>query len=79
MAGWLTELPRQYDIPGWQRMTLLMYRYDATGVNLIRDSMWSYDGIALPGGQIIIGRWMHVLEGQYENPDVSYFYYFSFA
>ena len=55
-SGWLNPLPPQQGIPGWQRMTMMKYfkRPDGT---LDDDAFWAYEGVVLPGGQVIVGRW----------------------
>ncbi|ORY07802.1 hypothetical protein BCR34DRAFT_489227 [Clohesyomyces aquaticus] len=58
-TGWLTSLPPQpagLDIPGWQRITF-MKSFDTDEVEAITDNLWAYEGVVLPGGRIIIGRW----------------------
>ncbi|KAI7209615.1 hypothetical protein KC333_g8640 [Hortaea werneckii] len=55
--GWLNALPAQHGVPGWQRMTMMKYFEDVdTGV-IETDALWAYEGVVLPGGQIILGRW----------------------
>lgn len=55
--GWFNQLPPQSGIPGWQRMTMMKYytsdEFDAIDYN----SLWAYEGLVLPGGKIIVGRW----------------------
>lgn len=31
------------------------------------DSIWAYEGVVLPGGKIILGRWWHPLHGDDEE------------
>ncbi|KAF2448013.1 hypothetical protein P171DRAFT_482705 [Karstenula rhodostoma CBS 690.94] len=55
-SGWLNALPPQADIPGWQRITFMKhFEDDLEFVN--RDNLWAYEGVVLPGGKIILGRW----------------------
>ncbi|EME88258.1 uncharacterized protein MYCFIDRAFT_76089 [Pseudocercospora fijiensis CIRAD86] len=54
--GWLNPLPSQNGIPGWQRMTMMKY-YEQDDGTVDTSSLWAYEGVCLPGGQIIIGRW----------------------
>ncbi|KAF2722854.1 hypothetical protein K431DRAFT_283679 [Polychaeton citri CBS 116435] len=54
-AGWLNPLPLQHGIPGWQRMTMMKYFVDHG--TLDTGALWAYEGVALPGGKIIVGRW----------------------
>lgn len=37
-------------------MTMMKYFVDSNGV-LDNDALWAYEGIVLPGDQIIVGRW----------------------
>jgi hypothetical protein len=55
-SGWLNPLPPQRGVPGWQRLTMMKYFRDDHG--LVDDSvLWAYEGVVLPGGQVIVGRW----------------------
>lgn len=54
--GWLNTLPRQSGIPGWQRLTMMKYWADEFG-NVDYNVLWAYEGIVLPGGKIVVGRW----------------------
>lgn len=61
--GWLNALPPQQGIPGWQRMTMMKFFQDPdTGV-IDREALWAYEGVVLPGGQIIVGRWWSPNDG----------------
>ncbi|EME49481.1 hypothetical protein DOTSEDRAFT_49736 [Dothistroma septosporum NZE10] len=55
--GWLNPLPSQEGVPGWQRMTMMKYQIldDESSIDL--ESLYAYEGIVLPGGQILVGRW----------------------
>ncbi|KAJ9647878.1 hypothetical protein H2199_001654 [Coniosporium tulheliwenetii] len=55
-AGWLNPLPWQNDIPGWQRMTMMKFFFDSQG-RPDEEALWAYEGVVLPGGQIMVGRW----------------------
>lgn len=55
--GWLNALPPQQGIPGWQRMTMMKYFEDPDTREIDRDALWAYEGVVLPGGQIMVGRW----------------------
>ena len=62
MCGVLHDLPCQSGIPGFQRLTFLSY--DKSGVDSLEDLATLEDGdftcnegIVLPGGHMIIGRW----------------------
>jgi hypothetical protein len=65
-AGWLNPLPPQQGIPGWQRMTMMKYFESETG-EIDIDALWAYEGVVLPGGQIVLGRWWSPSEGTGEN------------
>ncbi|KXT13764.1 hypothetical protein AC579_6592 [Pseudocercospora musae] len=54
--GWLNPLPSQNGTPGWQRMTMMKY-YEQNDGTVETASLWAYEGVCLPGGQIIVGRW----------------------
>lgn len=68
-AGWLHALPNQQEIPGWQRITFLKY-YDDDLQLAGGDYLWAYEGVVLPGGRIILGRWWYA-SGEV-NFDVSF-------
>lgn len=55
-AGWLNPLPPQQCIPGWKRITMMKFFQDNNG-HIDADALWAYEGVVLPGGQIIVGRW----------------------
>lgn len=71
-AGILHAIPPQEDIPGWQRITMMQRDSDATapGVGMAIDSLtndcWAYEGVVLPGGMMMLGRWWSPLE---EGPE----------
>ncbi|MCJ1365269.1 hypothetical protein MMC16_004390 [Acarospora aff. strigata] len=62
-AGHLHALPPQHGIPGWQRITLMKYALDDHGF-CDPGSCWAYEGIVLPGRQIILGRWWSPLHSE---------------
>ncbi|RMY55608.1 hypothetical protein D0863_13257 [Hortaea werneckii] len=65
--GWLNALPAQHGVPGWQRMTMMKYFEDpGTGV-IDTDALWAYEGVVLPGGQIMLGRWWCPSDGTGER------------
>ncbi|KAK5007161.1 hypothetical protein LTR28_005618 [Elasticomyces elasticus] len=70
-SGWLNPLPSQQGIPGWQRMTMMKYYQDVDGY-VDQDALWAYEGVVLPGGQVMLGRWWSPGEGtgedQYSGP-----------
>ena len=62
MEGWLNPLPPQQGIPGWQRVTMMKYFVENNG-NIDMAALWAYEGIMLPGGKIMIGRWWCPTDG----------------
>jgi len=56
-SGWLNPLEEQQGIPGWQRITLMKH-FDESH----NDDLWAYEGVVLPGGRIIVGRWWFASE-----------------
>lgn len=52
-------------------MTMMKYYMDRNGA-MDMASLWAYEGIVLPGGMIIIGRWWHPVPG--EPQDVSVYH-----
>lgn len=71
-AGWLNPLPPQNGIPGWQRMTMMKYFVDEDTGELDDVALWAYEGVVLPGGQVMLGRWWSPADGtgrnQYSGP-----------
>ena len=43
---------------------------DSTG-NFDESALWAYEGIVIPGGQMILGRWWSPDEGGIDSADVS--------
>ncbi|WPA96144.1 uncharacterized protein RHO25_000750 [Cercospora beticola] len=70
--GWFNSLPPQMGVPGWQRMTMMKYFIEDDTNEIDYESLWAYEGVVLPGGQIIIGRWWsptNIIEGEaYSGP-----------
>ncbi|KAK5157203.1 hypothetical protein LTR04_005479, partial [Oleoguttula sp. CCFEE 6159] len=63
-SGWLNPLPPQHGIPGWQRLTMMkFYEDDGGSGSYDLDGLWAYEGVVLPGGQIVLGRWWAVDDG----------------
>lgn len=56
--GWLNPLPPQAGIPGWQRITFMKHFMDDLE-QVDQDNLWAYEGVVLPGGRIILGRWWY--------------------
>ncbi|KAF2002885.1 hypothetical protein P154DRAFT_618273 [Amniculicola lignicola CBS 123094] len=70
-AGWLNPLPAQpadLEIPGWQRITFMKYFCDADG-HMDPNHLWAYEGVVIPGGRLIVGRWWWASDDQeaFEN------------
>lgn len=55
-SGWISQLPTQKNIPGFKRMVMMKYFVNTNG-GIDYDALWAYEGIVLPGNQIIVGRW----------------------
>lgn len=58
-TGWLNPLPDQCDIPGWQRITFMKHFELDPKDNTDEDNLWAYEGVVLPGGKFILGRWWY--------------------
>jgi hypothetical protein len=43
-------------IPGFKRMVMMKYFVDSNG-HIDLGALWAYEGVVLPGDQIIVGRW----------------------
>jgi hypothetical protein len=61
MTGWLNPLPEQSGIPGWQRITLMKHFQEVLDLS-DPENHWAYEGVVLPGGRIILGRWWYASE-----------------
>jgi len=59
-TGWAQPLPKQQGIPGWQRLTMMKYFVND------QSELWAYEGVVLPGGKIIVGRWWNPLRSDEE-------------
>ncbi|KAI9804308.1 MAG: hypothetical protein M1833_007115 [Piccolia ochrophora] len=58
--GRIYPLPPQQGIPGWRRVLMIKYFYDAEIESAIDPtSLWAYEGCILPGGEIMLGRWWY--------------------
>lgn len=57
-SGWLNPLAPQGGIPGWQRITLMKH-FDVDLEQAHLDDLWAYEGVVLPGGRLIFGRWWY--------------------
>ena len=57
-TGYTYPLPPQHNVPGWQRIVMMKYFLDdGDDGNYDEDALWAYEGVILPGGQLIVGRW----------------------
>lgn len=73
-SGIVHALPEVRGIPGWQRITFMKYFTGADPAsltdpsyppfyNLQEDSPhWAYEGVVLPGGHMMLGRWWNPME-----------------
>lgn len=61
MSGWVNPLEPQFGIPGWHRITMMKH-FDENYNNLDADHLWAYEGVVLPGGRLIVGRWWYASE-----------------
>ncbi|KAF2161817.1 hypothetical protein M409DRAFT_27873 [Zasmidium cellare ATCC 36951] len=66
--GWLNTLPSQNGVPGWQRLTMMKYFKDHNDDVDYSRGLWAYEGVVLPGGKIIVGRWWDPEDGSYSGP-----------
>ncbi|KAF2271401.1 uncharacterized protein EI97DRAFT_283724 [Westerdykella ornata] len=55
-SGWINPLAPQYGIKGWQRITMMKH-FNPDYSQVDTDDLWAYEGVVLPGGRIILGRW----------------------
>jgi hypothetical protein len=55
-TGWVNGLPAQEGIPGWQRITFMKH-FGRDEAEWDEENLWAYEGVVLPGGRIILGRW----------------------
>ena len=56
VLGWLNAVAPQGGIPGWQRITFMRYA-TIDFEHPEQDTLWAYEGLVLPGGRMILGRW----------------------
>lgn len=77
-SGHTSALPPQYGITGWQRFTMMKYfcpeeienpeEYDQieiadAAIHLGLEGLWAYEGVVLPGGNVVVGRWWSPASG----------------
>ncbi|KAH7414389.1 hypothetical protein DE146DRAFT_763127 [Phaeosphaeria sp. MPI-PUGE-AT-0046c] len=68
--GWLNPLPDQHGVPGWQRITFMKHFVDDFD-QMEQDNLWAYEGVVLPGGRIILGRWWYASDEVDMNQDYN--------
>jgi hypothetical protein len=71
--GWLNPLPPQGGIPGWQRITFMKHFNDDYD-DPDQDNLWAYEGVVLPGGRMILGRWWfasNTIQSHVSYPSIS--------
>ena len=70
LYGRIHALPPQAGIPGWQRVCMMkeMPNGESSKYGVGQTETWAYEGIVLPGGQIIIGRWFDPNNDSYSGP-----------
>lgn len=73
-SGIVHALPKVEGIPGWQRITFMKYFTGADPASLTDPSYppfynihedsphWAYEGVVLPGGHMMLGRWWNPME-----------------
>ncbi|MCJ1223689.1 hypothetical protein MMC12_000332 [Toensbergia leucococca] len=76
-AGNVHALPPQHGIPGWQRITLMKHFQPLSAASSsdsselvdmdIGNGCWAYEGIVLPGGMMMLGRWWSPLDDSEER------------
>jgi hypothetical protein len=71
-SGWINPIASQRGVPGWSRMSMMKYFKDPDG-SLDQNAFWAYEGVVLPGGNMIVGRWWAAdpaksPEDQYSGP-----------
>lgn len=70
LYGRMHALPPQAGIQGWQRVSMIkeMPNGKSSKYGVGQTETWAYEGIVLPGGQIIIGRWFDSTNDSYSGP-----------
>jgi hypothetical protein len=71
-SGWINPIASQRGVPGWNRMSMMKYFKNTDG-SLDYGALWAYEGVILPGGNMIVGRWWAAdpaksPEDQYSGP-----------
>ena len=74
-SGILHPLPPQEEIPGWHRISMMKYfdplgepqsfmppSYQVGDDAELNNGCWAYEGVVLPGGMIMLGRWWSPLD-----------------
>lgn len=57
-VGWINPVWDQDGIPGWYRIELVNYSLDENH-NPRRDKTFVWEGVVIPGGRMILGRWRY--------------------
>jgi hypothetical protein len=66
MDGWLNPLPMQHGVPGWMRVTMMKYFVEEGEHEeeiIDTEALWAYEGVMMPGGKIVVGRWWCPTDG----------------
>ena len=77
ISGMLYEIPPQEGIPGWQRVSFMIYAVkEPHGLENIHtdddlvtklDFLRCYEGVVLPGGKMMLGRWWDPMDAGLES------------
>jgi len=67
--GRIHALPPQQGIPGFQRVSFVKFCYElqADFQQYDPSEIWGYEGCVLPGGRVIVGRWMDLSDQDSDN------------
>lgn len=59
LVGRIHSLPDQEGIPGWQKVSMVKFMPDQEDGHHGpgKTVAWAYEGVVLPGNQIMVGRW----------------------
>jgi hypothetical protein len=87
VLGFTELLPMQGGIPGWRRICFVIYetKPEALPLHSLPADPWSflitfnkirgYEGMLLPGGKIMLGRWSNLLELGQEGGDGPFIFW----
>ena len=56
MVGYIHPLTPQHGVPGWYRVAMMKF-FMNKDKKIVAGTTWAYEGVMLPGGQMIVGRW----------------------